>query len=52
MKGTFEVIAYKGKERSVRYITVTLYNGIANAIHDKMKRLGYKRIDVRLLPYV
>ena len=49
MKGTFEVIGYKNSKKSIRYYTVNLYNGVANDIFDKMKKMGYKNIDVRLI---
>ena len=49
MKGTFEVKATKGSQKTVRYYTVRLYNGIANELYDRMKKLGYKDINIRLM---
>lgn len=49
MMGTFEVIAYKGNKRIVKYYTVLLKDGIANTIFDLCKRLGYRDINVHLM---
>lgn len=49
MKGTFEVIGWKNNKRTVRYYTVELFNGIANLLHDRMAKMGYTDIDVRLI---
>lgn len=50
MRGTFEIIAYKNRRRSVLYYGTYLYNGIANRIYDHMKAHGYTSITVRLMP--
>ena len=47
--GTYEVIAYKGKNRIVKYYTVLLKEGISNTIFDLCKRLGYHDITMRLM---
>lgn len=49
MIGTFEVTAYKGKNRIVKHYTVLLKEGISNTIFDLCKRLGYYDINVRLM---
>ena len=50
MKGTFEITAKRNRRTSIRYITTTLYNGVANKIHDDLTKQGFKDIDIRLLP--
>lgn len=49
MKANFEIIAYKGGKRTVRYIVMTIYNGIAADIYDKYVALGYTDISVKMI---
>ena len=49
MKGTFEVIAYKDGERTVRHYTVELFNGITDLLYRRMEKMGYSDITVHLM---
>ena len=49
MKGTFEVTAEKDGKRIVKYLTLELFNGIANVIYDRQCKLGYTNINIHLI---
>lgn len=49
MIADIEIIAYKDNIRTVRTYTTKLYNGITTYYYDKMKKLGYKNISIRVI---
>lgn len=45
----FEVIAWKGGKRTIRYYAMRIYAGIAADIAEKFEAKGYTDISVRMI---